>query len=219
MIPLKLFSPVSLLIALISNGCLNDQSFDIPKNHEELGYYYSRDKEFIYYRGKRIDSTIPHDIDFLRKHLDRNLTIPTDVDSVSFMPLSDQYSRDKNKVYYKWIRGGKQFWVVEIDGADSESFEVLGFSLAKDKNHVWQRDSKVKEADPLTTEVFTSRVWKDAKNVWFSGRIIKAADPETFEPIGDGYHYRDSNKVYWIFNIVKVVENADPKKFTPPQRK
>ena len=77
----------------------------------------------------------------------------------------------------------------------------------------------VQEADPLTTEVFTSRVWKDANNVWFSGRIIKAADPETFEPIGDGYHYRDSNKVYWIFNIVKVVKNADPKKFTPPQRK
>lgn len=200
---------------LVVGGCLQHTN-DIPRDHEKLGYNYSRDKDFVYYKGKRIDTTIPHDIEFLRGFLNRSLIIPTDIDHASFKPLSEQYSKDKNKVYYRWIRGGKQFWLVEIPGTDSESFEVLGSSLAKDKNHVWQKDTKIKGADAQTTEVLSSgRVWKDAKNAWFSGNIIKDADAATFESLGDGYHYRDAKKVYWIFNVVKVVEGADPKTFSP----
>ena len=34
-------------------------------------------------------------------------------------------------------------------------------------------------------------------NAWFCGVPIKGVDVDSFEPVGDGYHYRDVNKVYW----------------------
>jgi len=181
---------------------------------EDLGHGYTRKGEHIFYAGKRIDQEVPHDLDFLKSFLKRELTIPKAVDAVSFEALSKDYSKDQSKVYYRWIRGAK-FWVVEIADADPATFEVLGTALAKDKDHVWKKDLKVAGADARTTQVLATngRVWKDQNHVWFSGNIIRDADATTFEALGDGFHYRDAKQVYWIFNVVKVVEGADPKTF------
>ena len=207
-----------LLVSIIQASCLQHSNSDV-KNHEQLGYNYSRDLDFVYYRGERIDQTTPKDIEFLRSYLKRPLVTPANADCRSFKPLSEQYSKDKNRAYFRWIRGGKQFWLVEITEADPESFEVLGSSLAKDKNHVWRKDTKVAGADAETTEAFTGRVWKDRENAWFCGVPIKGVDVDSFEPVGDGYHYRDVNKVYWIFNVVKVVKGANPQNFSPRPHK
>ena len=56
------------------------------------------------------------------------------------------------------------------------------------------KDTKVAGADAETTEAFTGRVWKDHENAWFCGVPIKGVDVDSFEPVGDGYHYRDVNK-------------------------
>ncbi|MGB0580932.1 MAG: DKNYY domain-containing protein [Limisphaerales bacterium] len=184
---------------------------------EDLGHGYGRTGKFIYFNGKRIDQEGAHDLAEFAVAVRHKLTLATGVDAASFKALSKNYSRDQNKVYYRWI-SGPRFWVVEMPGADPETFEVLGLSLAKDKNHVWKQDSKVEGADPGTTKVMTSRVWKDDHNVWFYGNIVQGADAATFGALGDGHHYRDTNRVYWIFNVVKVVEGADPKTFKPKKR-
>ena len=179
---------------------------------EDVGHGYSRKAEFILYKGKRIDKEGAHDLDEFAVVARRELTLATNVDAASFEALSPDYSKDKNKVYYKWI-SGRRFRVVEIQGADPATFEVLGLALAKDKNHVWKEDRIVEGADPGTTQIFTDRVWKDARHVWFYGTVVKDADAATFEALGDDYHYRDATRVYWIFNVAKVVEGADPKTF------
>lgn len=197
---LRFVIPVCILSTTV--GCMG----------EDLGHGYSRKGEFIYHKSKRIDKEGAHDLDEFAVAARRKLTLANNVDAASFEALSVDYSKDQKKVYYKWISGAR-FWIVEVPGADPATFEVLGLALAKDKNHVWKEDRKVEGADPKTTKVLTDRVWKDAKHVYFYGNVIKGADAATFEALDDDYHYRDANRVYWIFNVVKVVEGADPKTF------
>lgn len=198
-----------LLLSIVLVGML---TITLGCSGEDLSHGYTRRGELIYYKGKRIDKEGAHDLAEFVAAAQRKLALASNVDAASFEALSYDYSKDKNKVYYKWI-SGPRFWVVEIPGADPGTFEVLGLALAKDKNHVWKEDRKVERADPRTIQPFTDRVWKDAKHVWFSGNVVKGADAATFEAMGDGYHYRDATRVYWIFNVVKVKEGADPTTF------
>ena len=208
---------VFLALLIFASGCTSQTA------REQVGHGYSREGHFIFYGDRRIDTEIPKDLDFLRSFLGRELTIARDIDAASFEALSNKYSKDKFNVYYRWIRGTK-FWVVEIPGADPSTFKALGLSLAVDGQHVWMQDRKVAGADARTTQVLDTngRVWKDQKHVWFYGNIIRGADTTTFEAMGDGFHYRDDKRVYWIFNVVKVVEGADPKTFklkNPPEER
>lgn len=188
---------------------------------ENLGEGYSRKGEFIYYKGKRIDKSGANDISEFAVIARRKLTLCSNVDAASFEVLSQDYTKDKNKVYYKWISGSR-FWVVEVPGADSETFEVLGLSLARDKNHVYIEEAIVQGADSNRVKsIFGSRIWLDTHNVWNDRRKIEEADPETFERIGKsefGY-YRDSKRVYSYFGRLKVVEGADPKTFKSSNEK
>lgn len=201
-----LFRLVPLLsLAMITGSCAG----------EELGNGYSRQGDHIFFKSKRIDSAGAHDIDELAVIVGHKLTQCSNVDAASFRVFSQDYTGDKNKVYYKWI-SGPRFWVVELADADPATFKVLSLGLAKDKNHVWKDDSKVEGADAGSAKAIEAgRVWLDANHVWFNSNAIEGADPKTFEAIGDGYHYRDAKKVYWIFNVVKIVEGADPKTFKP----
>ena len=200
----------------------NTKQIPADEAGEDLGKGYSRRGEFIYFNGKRIDRAGAHDIDEFAKAVGYKLTLCKDVDAASFEVLSREYTRDKNKVYYKWISPGARFWVVEVPNADPKTFEAVGFELARDKNHVWIRDSIVKGADPKRVKsIFAYRIWLDTHNVWNDHRKIEGADPETFERIGTsefGY-YRDSKRVYSYFGRLKVVEGADPKTFQIPQKK
>jgi hypothetical protein len=183
---------------------------------QELGHGYTREGEFIYFEGKRIDREGAHDLDEFAVIVGHELTLANEVDAATFQGLSEDYSKDENKVYYKWI-SGPRFWVVEIPGADPATFEPLGLALARDKNHVWRADTVVGGADARTARsIEAGRVWLDANHVWVNRKIVEGADPATFEAMGDGYHYRDAKRVYWIFNQVRVVEGADPKTFTVP---
>ena len=82
----------------------------VVRADENLGQGYSRQGEFILFDGKRIDREGAHDIDRFAKAVGRKLTLCSDVDAASFDVLSAEYTKDKNKVYYKWISPGP-FWV------------------------------------------------------------------------------------------------------------
>jgi hypothetical protein len=180
-----------------------------PTTAEVLGHGYSRKGGFIYFDGQRIDQAGKDDVKEFAQSVGRELTLCHDVDAASFKALSEEYTKDKNKAYYKWISPGR-FWVVELPEADARSFEVVGFNLAKDTRGVWWYGRVLPEVDAATVELVKEGfVWKDAKNVWYQHEKIAGADPKTFRHLAQAF-YGDANRVYWSNT---PLDGADPSTF------
>lgn len=204
---------VVTLLFLVSPAC--HQQTEVPltahddAKDEDLGHGYSRKGDHVYFKGQRIDQAGREDIDKFAKVVGRPLTLCKDVDAASFVALSEEYTKDKNKVYYKWISPGR-FWVVELSDADPTTFGVLDFNLAKDSKRVWKFDRVIDAADPATVTVVHPRwVWKDRNRVYYQGVVIADADPATFRHLGQGF-YRDAKRVYWCTD---PLPGADPESF------
>lgn len=179
---------------------------------ELLGHGYSRKGERILFDGKRINEKGDAN-EFKRIAGIVGSAGPTKqatvVDAASFIALSEEYTKDKNTVFYKWGTL-ERFWVVEVPGADPKSFECVVFNLAKDNKHVWFSGKAIPNADPKTlVSVNSQLVWKDANSVWYSGNKIEGADAKTFEHL-DYLFYRDKNRVYASYT---PLDGADPKTF------
>ncbi|MGF1633355.1 MAG: DKNYY domain-containing protein [Phycisphaerae bacterium] len=169
---------------------------DGQANHESLGHGYSRRGNYIYFDGLRIDQAGRETLERFQRPMGRELVLAHDVDAASFVPLSPDYTRDKQTVYYKWISPGR-FWVVEIPNADAATFEVLDFNLARDATRVWQMDEPVRGADAATARVLhPGWVWRDADSVYYKAARIDGADPETFRHLDQAF-YADAGHVYW----------------------
>ncbi len=207
-------SMLSLLIATAWGLFLFQGETQSPQNASEtkgevVGHGYTRKGEFIYFDGRRIDQAGKEDIDAFAKFTDLDLTLCSNVDAASFKALSEEYSKDKNKVYYKWISPDR-FWVVELPKADVKSFEVVGFNFAKDSKNVWWYGSILPEVDPATVEIVNDGfVWKDATSVWYQHEKITNADVETFRHLEQAF-YGDATRVYWSST---PLEGADPQTF------
>lgn len=172
---------------------------------EVLGHGYSRQGDFIYFDEQRIDQAGRDDFDRFAKHANLKLSQCTDVDAASFKALSQEYTKDKNKVYYKWISNGR-FWVVELPLADPQSFEVVNSNLAKDAKSVWWYGEPLPGVDPTTLELVNPGfVWKDAKSVWYQRTELVGADAQTFRHLDQAF-YQDANRVYWSMT---PLEGAD----------
>ncbi len=136
MLPLGVLAIISLLTALTA-GVLFQTAPAKPLRQtdeskaEVLGHGYSRQGDFIYFNQQRIDQAGEEDFDRFAKSAHLKLKQCADVDAVSFKALSEEYTKDKQKVYYKWISSNR-FWVVELPLADAKSFEVINSNLAKD---------------------------------------------------------------------------------------
>lgn len=161
-----------------------------------LGHGYSRRGDHIYFDGVRIDQAGRETLQAFEKSLGRRLTLAQDVDAAGFVALSEEFAKDKDTVYYKWISPGR-FWVVEIPGADPATFTVLDFNLAKDAKGVWRTDVPIKGADAATAQVVNPGwVWKDRRAVYYQFTLLNGADPSTFQHLSQAF-YRDAKYVYW----------------------
>ncbi|XZE55975.1 protein kinase domain-containing protein [Planctomycetaceae bacterium SH139] len=163
---------------------------------EVLGHGYSRQGDFIYFDKQRIDQAGKKDFDRFAKTANLKVSLCTNVDAASFKALSEEYTKDKNKVYYKWI-SNDHFWVVELPLADAQSFEVISTNLARDAKNVWWYGEPLPGVDPKTVELVNPGfVWKDAKSVWYQREKISGADAKTFRHLEQAF-YRDANRAYW----------------------
>lgn len=163
---------------------------------EVLGHGYARQGDFIFFDQQRIDQAGREDFDKFARFANLKASQCKDVDAASFKALSEEYTKDKNKVYYKWISPGR-FWVIELPLADIKSFEVIDSNLAKDAKHVWWYGEPLRDVDPQTVKVVNPGfVWKDAKGVWYQTEKIDGADAKTFRHLDQAF-YRDANRVYW----------------------
>jgi len=102
---------------------------------EVLGHGYSRQGDFIYFDKQRIGQAGKKDFDRFARTANLKVSQCANVDAASFKALSEEYTKDKNNVYYKWI-SNEHFWVVELPLADAQSFEVISSNLAKDAKNV-----------------------------------------------------------------------------------
>lgn len=125
------------------------------------------------------------------------------------------YIKDKNNVYFD-----QSGLLGVIEGANAETFDVFKQELqnncyAYDKNHIYWRGTKVKEADKMSFEVLGcnepyDHYGKD-KNYIFSGpEKIKDVDHDTFSVIYD--IPKDKNNVYFQG---KIIEKADAETYGP----
>jgi hypothetical protein len=131
------------------------------------------------------------------------------LDVASFAALSETYTRDENRVYYKVI-SNDEFIVIVLPEADPASFELLGGNLTRDKKRVWYNDEIQHEVDAATVEpIKGGPVYRDKNSVFYQYTAIAGADPASFKHIGSGY-YADLKRVYWCMD---PIQGADPSTF------
>lgn len=182
-----------------------------------LGYGYTRDGDHIHFEGRgttgpnggtRIDAPSQETIDGFERVMRRKLMLCTGLDAATFVPLSEEYSRDQNRVYYKWISPGR-FLVIELPKADAASFEAISGVFAKDANTVWYMDEPLARSDPGSFVIVDHQMGKDRNYVYFAGQRVLHLHAPTFRHLGSGY-FADKDGVYWG---VDRVRGADPDTF------
>ena len=183
---------------------------------EDLGFGYVRRGERVYFEGggktgmwsTRIDKPSSRNTDGFSDALGRKLRVCTSPDAASFEALSEEYTRDKNMVYYKWISPGR-FLVIELPEADVATFTPINFAHAIDKNTIWYLDRPILHSDPKTVKLIDSRIVKDSKHVYISGEPQPHLDAGTFRHLGSAY-FIDANGAYWGGD---QIDGADPATF------
>lgn len=207
------FRYVVFAFALVSVLCLPAWAAD-----EDLGFGYVRRGDHIHFisdaktgtgtEGTRIDRPSQENIDGFSRALSHKIKVCQSPDAASFKPLSEEYSRDKNTVYYKWISPGR-FLLVELPQADVTTFKPINFAHAVDKNSIFYLDLPIPNSDPATAKLISNRIVKDSERVYISGEPQAHLDAETFRSVGSAY-YIDANGVYWGSD---PVAKADPATF------
>ncbi|OUT53907.1 MAG: hypothetical protein CBB71_23525 [Rhodopirellula sp. TMED11] len=186
--------------------CLTGVLCPLVDAEDNLGLGYVRRGDAIHFvggeknantgEGTRIDQPGKGVIFGFRRAMTRPVKLCAAPDAASFEVLSEEYTRDKNKVYYKWISPGR-FLMIELPNADPMTFAVVGSNLARDKHQVWWYDIVIPDANPATlTIVREGSVYRDAERVWYQHQLIAGADAASFRHLGSGY-YRDAEAIYW----------------------
>lgn len=131
------------------------------------------------------------------------------LDVASFEVLSETYTRDANRVYYKVV-SNDEFIVIVLPEADPASFELLEGNLTRDKSRVWYNSEIQHGVDPATVEpIEGGPAYKDKNSVFYQYKAIAGADPASFKHVGSGY-YADRERVYWCTD---PIPDADPATF------
>lgn len=107
---------------------------------------------------------------------------------------STPYAKDKKHVYYIVSKPFEPLRIIIIDGADTDSFELLANeggvnvdagSYAKDKKYVYLEATPIFDADPATFRLLYNRYGlspyhKDKHHVYYVDKVVSTADAATF---------------------------------------
>ena len=204
------------------------ESFEPLKEDRELiGDYYAKDNKYVYFYGKKLKDVLPEGFETVKENyvkdsknvykieaeITDSIPISSDnkintkkisldgLDVRTFRALENSkdvtsidYFVDKNNIYYAYEN------LEKIQGADKNSFEVLGNYIAKDKNNVYYNGKKMENVDSKSFKNFGNFIGKDKNRVFYitGNEDIKDADAESFEIMGDTYYFRDKNNIFVI---------------------
>ena len=204
------------------------ESFEPLKEDRELiGDYYAKDNKYVYFYGKKLKDVLPEGFETVKENyvkdsknvykieaeITDSIPISSDnkintkkisldgLDVKTFRALENgkdvtsiDYFVDKNNIYYAYEN------LEKIQGADKNSFEVLGNYIAKDKNNVYYNGKKMENVDSKSFKNFGNFIGKDKNRVFYitGNEDIKDADAESFEIMGDTRYFRDKNNIFVI---------------------
>jgi len=166
-----------------------------PKSFELMEFDYSRDKNSIYARNKKITNKTSQ-FDYLNGAgyaTDGVVSFYHDIvfKDKGFEVLGDfsEYARSEARVFYM----GEA-----LNNVDSSSFEVVGFGdeYTKDKNHVYYKNKIINNADTETFRWLVHYLYVDAKSVYLEGQEIKRANPLTVHVLPNSDYILDDKSVF-----------------------
>ena len=171
-----------------------------PQTYEVINQLYSKDKNNIYFRGKKISGADKDTFEKIDKY---------------------NYSKDKNNIYYNDKK---------IEGADKNTFEltydfgsVVNGYYSKDKNNVYYENKKLKGIDVKTFKKISRLVDNfliEDKNGFYivekDGSIApidgKEVDIENLSQLAIKTNlYHDKDSMYFVKNHKLVKIKAAPK--------
>lgn len=177
-----------------------------PNTFEVLGWYYSKDKNQVYW----VEPTCRCEI-----------SIVTEANPSTFVQVSSIHAKDSRSVYI----GGRV--ISDADPYTFVSFPLVGFS--KDASHVYFNGESAEERWNIDVATFTSignAYYKDKDSVYhfsvdWAGKFLNL-DASTFEVLGEDYG-RDKGGVYFLdwkydadqgghYEMIRMSE-ADPATF------
>lgn len=204
------------------------ESFETLRDDKGLiGDYYAKDNKNVYLYGKKLKDVLPEGFEIVKENyvkdsknvykieaeITDSIPISSDnkintkkisldgLDVKTFRALENgidvtsiDYFIDKNNIYYAYEN------LEKIQGADKNSFEILGYYIAKDKNNVYYKGTKMENVDSASVKTFGNFIGKDKNRVFYitGNEDIKDADASSFEIMGDTYYFRDKNNIFVI---------------------
>ena len=199
----------------------DSESFVGIRGTASSGSPYLKDKNAIYYNGKKLEgidaasfevlnypssdiNIYAKDINHVYLVYDSGVSIVgvvADPRTFNFIRESSIAKDSRNIYYYEGETSRNDRSLKIIAGADLASFVSLGHNFYKDNTNIYYRGKKIETADYQTFDT-TTLAWKgyfrDKNYVYYdlieSEGIVFGADPNTFHQIqsGDSRYARDS---------------------------
>jgi len=199
---------MAVLLLVIMAGCSNDGKYEVQGDVVVYSYWtfsFGRLNDTLpgadVSTFKSVNSWLGHDSERVYYH---NRLVPG-VDVASLEVKHHPLFRDKNDYYYestpmhvadvssfktlKWF--ADDFWAVDsrcayfdttrIEGVDLPTFDLISFSVARDKHRVYFLGKVLPEADPATfEEIGNSAYYRDKSHIWCGNDLLEDADMATF---------------------------------------
>ena len=198
-------------------------TFEVLNSPYSSSVYFAKDKNNVYYNGKKLDGIVPNDFEQIQSYFikDKNgiykfeegeneqdlkiTPINAKIDFKNFKELDWKYFGDDKNIYYFDEESFKK-----VDKADINSFERIDFTgFFKDKNNVYYEGEKVEGIDMNSIEVVNGMCIKDKNSVFYEGKKLRNISPTNFNIFDGGMSYDkilvDKNGAY------KLMENENQK--------
>ena len=198
-------------------------TFEVLNSPYSSSVYFAKDKNNVYYNGKKLDGIVPNDFEQIQSYFikdkngiykfeededEQNLKITpinAKIDFKNFKELDWKYFGDDKNIYYFDEESFKK-----VDKADINSFERIDFTgFFKDKNNVYYEGEKVEGIDMNSIEVINGMCIKDKNSVFYEGKKLRNISPDNFNIFDGGISYDkilvDKNGAY------KLLENENQK--------
>lgn len=177
-----IYSPMGNWFELGKNKMDVDMS-----SFEVVGRDYAKDKNNVYFKSRAIDFDIP-----------------------SFQVKYHYVPMDKNHVYVMeddlyYLSDTKEGFVI-LEGADPETYILLSYNFAKDKNAVFMNNQKITNVDHRTFEIINDYFSKDNDSIYFYQyqkplKVVKG-NPSKTDVISSSI-IKDDQYVYWVVDGMK----------------
>ena len=199
------------------------QTFEVLTSPYSSSVYFAKDKNNVYYNGKKLDGIVPNDFEQIQSYFikDKNgiykfeegeneqdlkiTPINAKIDFKNLKELDWKYFGDDKNIYYFDEESFKK-----VDKADINSFERIDSTgFFKDKNNVYYEGEKVEGIDMNSIEVINGMCIKDKNSVFYEGKKLRNISPTNFNIFDGGMSYDkilvDKNGAY------KLLENENQK--------